>query len=43
MIICSENKIFQYKGQYKNDLKDGYGIYEWDDGRVYKGLWKEGK
>ena len=26
-----------------NDKKDGYGEFEWADGRKYKGSWKNGK
>lgn len=33
----------QYKGQYKNGLKDGFGEYVWVDGRIYTGEWKDGK
>lgn len=32
-----------YKGEYKNDKKDGYGIYRWADGRIYEGWWHKGK
>ncbi len=27
----------KYEGEYKNDKKDGYGIFEWSDGRKYVG------
>ena len=33
----------KYHGQYKNDMKEGYGEYRWADGRSYKGWWKENK
>jgi len=23
--------------------KHGYGVYNWPDGRTYKGYWKDGK
>ena len=26
-------------GQFKNDLRSGYGIQKWPDGRVYEGEW----
>jgi hypothetical protein len=29
----------KYKGEYKNDKKDGYGTFEWPDGRRYEGFW----
>jgi hypothetical protein len=32
-----------YTGQYKNNIKHGYGHSKWeDDGTVYYGQWKEG-
>ena len=33
----------RYEGQYKDDKKDGYGIFEWGEGKKYKGQWKNGK
>jgi hypothetical protein len=40
----------KYHGQYKDDKKEGYGVFEWyltcnfrNDGRKYKGMWKNGK
>ena len=33
----------KYCGEYKDDKKDGYGVFEWSDGRIYKGFWKNGK
>ena len=27
----------KYKGEFKNDLKQGYGILEFPDGRKYQG------
>ena len=32
-----------YEGQFSNDLKDGYGVFKWPDGRIYAGWWQEGK
>lgn len=32
-----------YQGNFKDDLFDGKGKYEWADGRVYDGSWKAGK
>lgn len=29
-----------YTGDWKNDKKEGYGIYVWDDGQKYEGYWK---
>ena len=33
----------KYEGEYKNDKKEGYGIFYWPDGRIFKGNWYEGK
>ena len=27
----------------KDDKKDGYGIFEWADGKKYRGYWSNGK
>ncbi|CAK68973.1 unnamed protein product (macronuclear) [Paramecium tetraurelia] len=32
-----------YKGEFDNNLFDGYGIYQWSDGKMYEGRWKQGK
>ena len=29
-------------GSYVDDLKEGYGVFSWGDGRMYEGEWKEG-
>ena len=29
----------QYEGEYKNDKKHGFGMYEWADKRKYIGHW----
>jgi len=31
-----------YKGNYKDDERDGYGEMYWTDGTVYKGEWRKG-
>jgi len=34
----------KYIGFYKNDKKEGFGIYYWDEpNKVYIGFWKDGK
>lgn len=34
----------KYIGFYKNDKKDGFGIYYWEEpNKVYIGFWKDGK
>ena len=29
----------KYVGAYKNGMKDGYGVYKWANGSIYKGNW----
>ena len=29
-----------FTGTIINNMKDGYGVYTWPDGCVYKGYWK---
>lgn len=31
-----------YKGNYKEDLRHGYGEMHWTDGSIYKGEWLKG-
>ena len=31
----------KYTGAMKNDLRDGWGTYEWKDGSLYVGEWKQ--
>ncbi len=31
-----------YKGEYKEDERDGYGEMKWTDGSVYQGEWNRG-
>ena len=26
-----------YEGEFKNDLKEGFGVFKWPDGRIYSG------
>lgn len=33
----------EYRGEYKDDKKQGYGEYTWSDGRKYEGYWWRGK
>merc|ERR1712100_918381 len=30
-------------GQYRNDQKQGFGIFTWKDGRRFEGFWEQGK
>ena len=32
-----------YDGQYKNGKKEGRGKFQWADGAVYVGSWKNNK
>jgi hypothetical protein len=31
-----------YKGEYKEDERDGYGEMRWTDGSIYQGEWNRG-
>ena len=31
----------RYDGQFVNNMKDGFGVYEWSDGTKYEGHFKE--
>ena len=31
-----------YKGEYKEDERDGYGEMKWTDGSIYQGEWSRG-
>jgi hypothetical protein len=35
--LIRENKGRKYTGQYRQDQKHGFGVFEWGDGRKYKG------
>lgn len=35
--------IVYYEGEYKNDVKEGYGAYKWASGNYYKGYYKNDK
>ena len=32
-----------YKGQYEQEIQQGYGIHTWPDGRKYEGYWVNGR
>lgn len=32
-----------YTGEWKNGMKDGFGIHHWPDGSIYEGDWKNDK
>ena len=31
----------KYEGEYKDDKKEGYGVFSWENGDVYKGNYVE--
>ena len=33
----------KYKGEYQEDKKHGFGIFEWGNGKKYEGDWAYGK
>lgn len=32
-----------FEGDYIEDKKEGFGEFYWQDGKIYKGNWKDGK
>jgi hypothetical protein len=34
-------KSNNYDGEYKNDQKNGYGVFHWESGNIYKGQYKD--
>eukprot|EP00347_Sterkiella_histriomuscorum_P019256 403342342 len=38
-----EEIVVYYEGEYKNDVKEGYGQYRWASGNFYKGYYKNDK
>jgi hypothetical protein len=37
------NDSREYKGEFKDDKRHGYGSFRWKDGKIYNGNWEEGK
>lgn len=33
----------KYEGNFKNGIRDGWGVFQWLDGPRIEGFWKEGK
>ena len=33
----------KYIGEYENNKKCGYGVFQWPDGSCYKGYWRDDK
>ena len=33
----------EYKGEFKEDIREGYGIYTWKNGSKYEGYFKDNK
>jgi hypothetical protein len=38
----NKNGVEFYRGQFSNDKRNGYGTYQFADGAVYTGYWKDG-
>lgn len=32
-----------YVGNFVDDRKEGFGIFMWNDGKKYEGMWLKGK
>ncbi len=32
-----------YTGEWKNDMKNGYGVFRWDNGMSYEGEWRDNR
>lgn len=32
-----------YEGNFVDDIREGYGVYKYDDVKKYEGMWKNGK
>ena len=37
ILIWPDGKKFQ--GEFKDDLREGFGRIEWPDGKIFEGLW----
>ena len=37
-----KNESLQYKGSYKKGKREGYGVYYYENGSIYRGDWKAG-
>jgi len=33
----------KYTGEYLDDKKHGYGVFDWGNGKFYEGFWEDGK
>jgi hypothetical protein len=32
-----------YKGEFQNNEINGVGVYQWNDGKLFEGEWKDNK
>ena len=39
----TQSNGISYEGSFVDDLYEGYGVYKWPDGSIYKGNYKGGK
>ena len=42
MYYLNDNLQYSYFGEWRNDERDGYGEWDYRDGRKCKGDWKKG-
>jgi hypothetical protein len=33
----------EYRGEFRDDKREGFGVFKWKDGRTYRGHWINGK
>ena len=39
----TDEVLVYYEGEYLKDVKEGYGVYRWASGNIYKGYYKNDK
>jgi len=32
-----------YSGQFSRDKRSGYGVFKWIDGKMFEGIWVNGR
>ena len=43
IFVNIEEGGIRYEGEWKFDIKDGYGVQKWPGVGVFEGVWKDGK